>query len=85
MYIRNTSLCTIEENRYVKSQESKKLKRHIHSTYTGRQKGVIKTEDAPRHRPWILHWNQRQTDFAISEFENIKYLYASLILLFSPA
>lgn len=27
----------------------------------------------------------RQTDFAISEFENIKYLYASLIRLFSPA
>lgn len=44
------TLCMIEENRYVKTQESKKPKRHIHNRETGRQKDAFKNEDAVRHR-----------------------------------
>lgn len=59
-----------------KNTIKKKTLRDIHSAKTGKQGPVTRNEEAPRHVPWVLHWDQRQS-------EHTKCLHASLLLMLS--
>lgn len=54
----------------------KKKLQDIYGAKTGKHGPVTRNEEAPRHIPWTLHWDQRHS-------EHMKCLHASLLLMLS--